>query len=396
MDDFTGLGRTVSRSGATLRVFQALEAYASTQVRGNKSWLRNLHEPLVELGHDVVLFPLDRGREAMAKSDPDLRRRVSEELVAAILAENRRKQIDLFFCYAMEGMLEGSALDEIRAHGILTCNFSCNNTHQFHLAAALAPHFDVNLFAEKAAGVKFREIGAKALWWPMASNPKYFRPMPVETDLDLSFVGASYGTRTRAIRLLLNAGVDAHAFGPAWRYGARTAGRSWIKRELLLVKAIGAPGPTAKAQASALLAEHDERRALGKAFPQNVHDPVSDDELVRLYSRSRVSLGVLEVYEGNEPWGPLRRHLHLREFEAPMSGAVYLTGHTEELEEFFEPDREVATYRSEEELIEKAKRLVREPGEADAIRKAGRKRALADHTYHRRFGQLFEALGLGT
>jgi spore maturation protein CgeB len=131
------------------------------------------------------------------------------------------------------------------------------------------------------------------------------------------------------------------------------------------------------------------------AWPDNVHDPVDDDEVIRLYSRSHVSLGFLEVYERHDPAAPILKHLHLRDFEAPMSGAVYLVDFCDELAEMFEPDREVVVWREPQELVEKARYYGEHPEAGEAIRAAGRARALESHTYQRRFEDLFAALDLG-
>jgi spore maturation protein CgeB len=125
-----------------------------------------------------------------------------------------------------------------------------------------------------------------------------------------------------------------------------------------------------------------------------LHDPVPDEELIALYSRSCVSLGILEVHDGHDPSKRVIRHMHLREFEAPMCGAVYLTGFTPELTECFEPDREVLVYRDIEELVDKAQFHISHPEAGDKIRAAGLRRALSDHTWHKRFEQLFSQLGL--
>jgi len=125
-----------------------------------------------------------------------------------------------------------------------------------------------------------------------------------------------------------------------------------------------------------------------------MHPPVSDDELIALYSRSQISLGFLEVYDRHDPSRAVTQHLHLREFEAPMSGALYCTGYLDELAEMFEPDKEVLTYRNQYELLEKVRYYLAHSAEAEQVRQAGRKRALQDHTYQRRFAQLFEHMGL--
>ena len=125
-----------------------------------------------------------------------------------------------------------------------------------------------------------------------------------------------------------------------------------------------------------------------------MHAPVSDEELISLYSRSHISLGFLEVYDNHDSSKPLIQHLHLREFEAPMSGALYCTGYTDELAEMFEPDKEVIIYRSQHELLDKVKFYLHHKDQAARVREAGRKRALEEHTYHRRYEQLFTIIGL--
>lgn len=377
-----------------LRVFQAIGRYSNSQVREGRTWYRNLYEPLVDLGHDVELFLLDEARRAAWEGNKRRSNQIGEQLLLTLREAHQVRPIDLFFCYAIDGMFPPEVVDEVRALGIITCNFSCNNTHQFSLTRNLAPHFDFNLHSERDAAEKFIAIGAIPMWWPMASNPKYFHPVQTPKDIDVSFVGASYALRARYIAGLRQRGVDVHASGPGWRFGARSKWRAHVLRLILLRRAILARSMTDKRLASARLAELDYQRWLGNTFPANLHDPISDDDLVAMYSRSRVSLGFLEVFDGHDPMGELRRHVHLREFEAPMCGALYLTGHCEELETFFEPDREVLVYRSSEELADKVTFYLGHPEACEQIRLAGRRRALADHTYHKRYRSLLEALGL--
>jgi spore maturation protein CgeB len=376
-----------------LRIFQVLGGSANIILPHNRTWMRNLYEPLVELGHDVVLFPFD-WRQILRRNSVCARAIFSQRLLETFRRESAKKPFDLFFAYLMDGMVEPDAIDEIRKSGVLTCNFSCNNAHQFHLVDELAPHFDFNLHSEREACSKFLAIGAKPLWWPLASNPKYFKPLDVPRTIAVSFVGMNYALRAKYIAHLLQHGIDVHAYGPAWRFGSRSKWRSVVRRYLLAMQALAASSPEAQARASALLAEHDFRRLLSARFPKNMHDPVSDEELIALYSRSNISLGFLEVYDQHDPSRVITRHLHLREFEAPMSGALYCTGYIDELAEFFEPDKEVIIYRNEDELLEKVRFYLSHPDEAERIRVAGRSRALRDHTYQRRFQSLFQELGL--
>lgn len=377
-----------------MRIFQVLEGSSNVAVPGSQTWHRNLYEPLVEMGHEVVLFSVTEGRLAMQRNDASARAAFSQKLLDTFRREHAKNPFVIFFAYLMDGMVEPAAIDEIRKTGVPTCNFSCNNAHQFYLVNELSPHFDYNLHSEKDARDKFLAIGASPLWWPMASNPKYFKPVAVPRTIPASFVGANYALRARYIAHLLENGIDAHAYGPGWVGGARTRWRSLVKRYLFLWQTFSTIDPQKQNTASAKLADHDHRRCLSARFPANMHPPVTDDELIALYSRSHVSLGFLEVYDRHDPSRPVTQHLHLREFEAPMSGALYCTGYMEELAEMFEPDKEVLVYRSQHELLDKVRFYLAHPDQADTIRQAGRKRALAEHTYHERFRKLFKTLGL--
>jgi len=379
-----------------MRIFQVLEGSTNAAIPGNQTWYRNLYEPLIEMGHEVVLFDPREGRLAMQRNDSQARAAFSQKLLETFRREHARKSFALFFAYLMDGMVEPAAFDEIRKSGVPTCNFSCNNTHQFDLVDELSPHFDYNLHSEKDTREKFLAIGANPLWWPMASNPKYFKPLDVPRTVQVSFVGANYALRARYIANLLENGIDTHAYGPHWVGGARTHWRSIVKHYVLLGRALIAGKSASQSTASAQLAEHDFQRDLSARFPANLHAPITDDELIALYSRSHISLGFLEVYDRHDPSRTVKQHLHLREFEAPMSGALYCTGYMDELAEMFEPDKEVLTYRNQHEMLDKVRYYLGHPNAAVKIRQAGQSRALRDHTYQRRFQQLFHELDLSS
>jgi len=377
-----------------MRIFQAIHSATNPGVPGSLTWHRNLYEPLVDLGHKVTLFSTEEGRQACQRKDDGLRARFSQKLLDAFRQEHTRRPYDLFFSYFTDGMIEVDVIDEIGKMGVPTCNFSCNNAHQFYLVQHISPHFDYNLHSEKDAREKFLAIGATPLWWPMASNPKYFKPIEVPRTIEASFVGANYALRARYVAHLLENGVDVHVFGLGWLWGTTSSWRSVAKRIKYLLLAAIARSPQAQYSASAHLADHDFRRSLATSFPNNVHSPISDEELIALYSRSHISLGFLEVYDRHDPSRPVTQHLHLREFEAPMSGALYCTGYTDELAEMFEPDKEVVVYRNQHELLDKVRYYLANPGQAECVRLAGQARALQEHTYHHRFRQLFRAIGL--
>jgi len=381
-----------------MHIFQILSAGATGGVGPSQIWLRNLYEPLVDMGHNVFLFRAEEGGQARVRRDATLRATFSQKLLDTFCREHARKPFDLFFAYLMDGMVEMGTIDEIRKTGVPTCNFSCNNTHQFDLVDELSPHFDYNLHSEKDVTAKFREIGANPVWFPMAANPKYYHPYDVPRTLDVSFVGQMYARRPYYIWHLLENGVNVHVYGPGWRL----SGDGCYRKELLrrgrrfhmALSALIATSLKGKAEWSARLAWLDFCERLRIKYDTHVHLPLSDEEMIRKYSESKVNLGFLEVFDDHNPAAMVKQHLHLRDFEAPMSGALYLTGFCEELAEFYEPDKEVLVYRNEHELLEKVRYYLLRSQEAERVRRAGHNRALSCHTYQRRFQDLFARIEL--
>jgi hypothetical protein len=368
-----------------MHIFQALSASATGGVGQSTIWLRNLYEPLVELGHEVFLWQF-KWSESRDRSEP---------LLDTWRREHARKPFDLFFSYFQDGMVEPGTILEIRKTGVPTCNFSCNNTHQFHLVEKLSPAFDFNLYAEKDAKSKFDKIGARGIWFPMAANPRHYKPYDVQRTIDASFVGQEYGKRYLYIWHLLVNGVDVHVYGPGWRRDdGLTAVRRWLRRTRAALRVLRARTMEDRATLSNELAHRDLVNLMVMRYDSSIHGPLSDEEMIRKYSESQMSLGFLEVFDKHDPLGTTQQHVHLREFEAPMSGALYCTGYCEELTEFYEPEKEVITYRSEHELLEKVRYYLAHPGEAERVRQAGRRRALESHTYQKRFQDLFDSIGL--
>ena len=350
------------------------------------------------MGHDVILFRAEEGGQAKARRNVQLCSVFSEKLLDAFRREHDRRPFDLFFSYLMDGMVETGVIDEIRRTGVPTCNFSCNNTHQFNLVDELSPHFDYNLHSEKDAAGKFHAIGANPIWFPMAANPKYYHPYDVPRTLDVTFVGQKYAKRPYYIYHLLENGMNVDVYGPGWRLNGREGRARMLlrhgRRIQTALQALTATSLESRARWSAKLSWLDFNERLRIKYDSHMHLALSDEDMFRKYSESKISLGFLEVYDDHDFASVTKQHLHLRDFEAPMSGALYLTGFCEELAEFYEPDREVLIYRNEHELLEKVHYYLSHGDQAEQIRNRGKMKSLQNHTYQNRFKSLFAQIRL--
>jgi len=83
---------------------------------------------------------------------------------------------------------------------------------------------------------------------------------------------------------------------------------------------------------------------------------------------------------------------NIRLFEITGAGSCMVTDWKKNMPELFEIDKEVVTFKSADECIEKVKWLLNHPKEREEIAKAGQKRVLKDHTFRNRAIQLNEII----
>lgn len=114
-------------------------------------------------------------------------------------------------------------------------------------------------------------------------------------------------------------------------------------------------------------------------------------DMYRVLSESRITLnmhGTIQVGDWtNRDWAN-----NLRLFEATGVGTCLITDWKPNLSELFELEREVVTYRSAAECIEKTRYYLNHEAERLAIARAGQRRTLRDHTYQARMARLLEIL----
>lgn len=271
------------------------------------------------------------------------RGRINRNLLAGV--EKMPCPPDLILGHMRGWLIDPDTLRHLRAKKIPIVNYSWDDTVAFYGTrmdgvwsglASLAPLVDLNLTSSKRNCLKYQAEGGLALFWPEAANPEIHRPVEVPREYDVSFVGGRYGYRPLLIDFLRRHGVRVAAFGPGWEGGT-----------------------------------------------------LSQEEMVALYSRSRINLGF-----GGIGHTVRIQHLKGRDFEIPMSGGLYLTSFHSELAECYEIGKEIACYRDKWDCLDKIRHLLRHPEEAAAIARAGRQRALRDHTWKQRLDRLFHWVGL--
>ncbi len=121
----------------------------------------------------------------------------------------------------------------------------------------------------------------------------------------------------------------------------------------------------------------------GKTLPANVRwiGHVGTGSHNRINASARMALNINRDSMANVGFSP-----PTRVFEAAGAGTCLITDAWHGIEEFFEPGREILVAKSAEEIVGYLRGM--RPAEASAVGNSMRLRALAEHTYTQRAGQV--------
>lgn len=402
---------TAAPSAPAMRIFSAVRHSTEPRQFHGGLWSGNFYPALRQLGHEIVesqvdLLPASRFMGVASRfSDEQLqvRARITEQIVSEVAEAHAHSPIALFLSYFYNSHFDPAAFEQIHRLGIPTVNFYCNSIYQFELVAQIAPRVRHSWHPEKNARALYLKVGAYPVWVQMGADPDLCHPVDqMVRQVKCCFAGQRYADRDRLAASLIRAGVPIDLYGQGWPADAP------------VVETASDAQPPAFPIAGYLCAAMSNFRQSGpigglhrtiRQWQYRNESRALDPELAaasRGYSPSlsqtfaayALVLNFSNVWADGRPGSELIPHVRLRDFEAPMCRSCYLTGHTEELAEFYEIGKEVDTYRTPEELADKAKYYLAHPPAAQALREAGYRRALRDHTWRRRFEELFSKIGL--
>jgi hypothetical protein len=369
-----------------------------------ETWpLAHIVDELVARGHTVehVNPAIGLGRVAGAAE-------YSEYLLHHYARLRGGQPYDLFFAIAGDVNLEPDAVSEIRRSipTVLMCTDDQSVPFEYE---RIAPRFDLVWATSREGSAVLRSFGARTVMMPYAANPRLFAGSEAaRPDSAICFVGRSYGIRTRLLTMLAENGITTRLYGkgPEAIYTPEKA-RTPLTRAVL-------GGGAVASYVFKSLRFPVGRRCVAGAIKRTVDEVTSDrvgrtvlgpgverlpaptfEDMGRVFSRNALSLGSVLLHSTFTLKYPVHC-IHLREFEAPMCGAVHLVNRCDEIREYFAEGAEILCYGSPDELLDTARSflLPARLAEIATIRKAARRRAVADHTWSRRFVTLAAGLGL--
>ena len=115
---------------------------------------------------------------------------------------------------------------------------------------------------------------------------------------------------------------------------------------------------------------------------------IATQDMPTIFAWSRIVLGVGTIGHCTDFYS-----LKMRDFDATLSGSMYLTHANPDLSRLFEIGKEIVCYETPWECAEKCEHYLHHGKERETIAEAGRERSLRQHTWEARFSQLFQVLG---
>jgi len=274
-----------------------------------------------------------------------IKAKMNKDLVSQVRQWIQDDSTDVIFTYLSGELISPETMRKLSSFGVPMINLALNDKEAFIGKIKngqatgmrdICRYFDLCWTSTEDALKKYCVEGALPIYLPEGANPEIHKPYDVERFIDVSFVGQCYGNRPALIQALKEHGIHVETFGYSWPNG-----------------------------------------------------PLSTEDMVRMYSKSKINLGFGGV-AGHQDTFCLKG----RDFEIPMSGGLYITEHSNEIERVFEIGKDILTYRTFVELVEKIQYLLGHPDEAEDIRKAGHSRAISEHTWEMRFEKIFTLIGL--
>ena len=175
--------------------------------------------------------------------------------------------------------------------------------------------------------------GIPSFYFPLASNVEIYHPLNIPKIYDVGFIGNCYGIRKDLVEFLLGQGIKVQAHGTGWKAGRLS-------------------------------------------YRENNH----------FFNQCRIVLGIGTVGHCKELFT-----LKLRDFDAPLSGACYVTHANPDLNSLFSVGKDLFVCRDFAEFAATIRRLLKEPDLCYLTGQAAHQKTRRFHTYERRFAD-FDSL----
>ncbi|MFH1181011.1 MAG: glycosyltransferase [bacterium] len=319
--------------------------------------------------HQIIYFPVD---ENVMKEGLEA---AKEKLIEIV---NREKPALIFYD---EGELGNDGLAKMKTAaekvGAKTFFWACDDNWAFDTASKqFFPYFHWIATMDSLAPPKYKKLGFKNIIHAQcACNHFDFKPpsQGLPKIYDVTFVGQPHGQRRKKIEQLKKIGIKVNCWGYGWPAGVVDFKEMLriIYQSKINLNFTECSGTLTKRLASIFLRRAGERNR--KIF---VNNPKGWSNNVKSFC------------------GSFRPQIKGRNFEIPACRSFLLTEYADNLKDYYDIGREIACFDGIKDCAKKIGYYLARDKEREEIAKAGYERTIRDHTYEKRFNEIFKAIGL--
>ncbi len=366
-------------------------------------WEGYFKNGVAEAGHAWTEAPgVDWARGLVALSAPDRaawREETWSRTVAFLQKEHARRRIDLFLSYLFPDQVDPAAVRAIRDLGIPCVNFFCDNVREFIRVPEVYRPFDLHWVPEYKGLALYQRARLPALHAPMACwVPPAWRTPIVEETHPVTFIGTRDEQRANLFASAIARGLAIELRGTGWSAADAPPATSPSSPSSLGAKLTNQIAFARQHGFAGLLRKYARMVRPPPAPASNLlihaRPAPAGDDYWRILRGCTVCVGVNRYPSVRHPLARPDTYSRLRDLEAPMAGACYLTEWTEGLDQLYDLDTEIETYRTAAELADKAAALSSDPARRQRLRVAGQRRALGTHTIGHTLTRIRTQLGL--
>ncbi|MBM3886595.1 glycosyltransferase [Candidatus Dependentiae bacterium] len=329
----------------------------------------NFYESLVAMDggrHEIVYFPFDEvmcevGQEAMNKQ---------------LIETSLREKPDLCFFFLFTDEITKETIKTVtEKSGATTFNWFADDHWRFdNFSKFYASYFNYISTTDSKAPEKYRKMKyenvIKSQW---ACNVRTYRPfVDARLRYDVTFVGQPHSDRRGVAERIRGADIDLQCWGNGW------PNRRVSQEEMIRIFSESRINSNLTKGSGAV-----DIKQLAKIFLGRRTDGSYQLQTPPMWINNARSL-----------WNKRREQIKGRNFEIPGCGGFLLTADADNLRDYYIDGKEIVIFKDVPDLIEKARYYLAHEDERVAIAKAGYERTIREHTYEKRFQELFRIMGL--
>ena len=296
----------------------------------------------------------------------------------------KKERVDLFLSYLYPEQVSMQAVEAIKSMGIPCVNFFCDHIRLFTHVPVIYSCFSLNWVPEYAALEMYKRADLPYIHAPMPVwVPAAYRNIPEHESYRPTFIGSIDIQRALLFQDVLAAYKDIDIRGAGWldegNANILPAGSqrrtNMLKNQVGFIRKNGVTGLYHKLQQkfNPPVINKELLAAAVQPKPQG-------DEYFNISREAAITIGVNRCPGFRAGLKNPVKYSRLRDLEAPMLGACYLTENAPGIEALYETGKEIEIYNTPDELVEKINILLRDPARRRMLREQGQQKALHQHS----------------